>query len=157
MYTQVYKSRYEENERKLEKTEKLIADIKKNLSGLNGISELLGISSANSDDKQKNLLSVIKKIHPFTDFFVMMVLLGIIGVTLPKSCDSKDSPKTNLLASADVTKTGTHGATMQAEDSVEEGAPETITTFWESYSYDSEKYHHYEKIGKGMNFLNHRK
>lgn len=134
---QVYKSRYEENERKLEKTEKLIADIKKNLSGLSGISELLGISSANSDDKQKNLLSVINKIHPFTDFFVMMVLLGIIGVTLPKSCDSKDSPKTNLLASADVTKTGTHGATMQAEDSVEEGAPETITTSQETYVVQS--------------------
>ena len=143
---QAYKSRYEENERKLEKTEKLIADIKKNLSGLSGISELLGISPDNSDlnrkgrytdDKQKSLLSVIKKIHPFTDFFVMMVLLGIIGVTLPKSCDSKDSPNANLLASAVATKTGTHGATMQAEDSIEKGAPETITTSQETYAVQS--------------------
>jgi hypothetical protein len=115
---QAYKSRYEENERKLEKTEKLIADIKKNLSGLSGISELLGISTDNSDlnrkgrytdDKQKNLLSVIKKIHPFTDFFVMMVLLGIIGVTLPKSCDSKGTPDASWFASADATKSDAYG------------------------------------------------
>lgn len=134
---QVYKSRYEENERKLEKTEKLIADIKKNLSGLSGISELLGVSSIASvpsgedrktGDKTKGILSVIKKIHPFTDFFVMVVLLGIIGTTLPKSCDSKDISDTSMPASADITKGSSQVAAKQVEKVVEEGTPDSTTT-----------------------------
>lgn len=100
---QAYKIHYEENQEKLEKTEKLIAEIKKNLSGLSGISEILGISSVSSDiyvrgrgrskepeDKSNGFVSFVKKIHPFLDFFVMLILLLIIGLTLPKSCDSKD-------------------------------------------------------------------
>lgn len=98
-----YKTHYEESQKKLAKTEKLIAEIKKNLSGLSGISELPGISSVGSDiygrgrGDQKNegktsgVTSFIKKIHPFMDFFVMLILLCIIGVTLPKSCNSKDN------------------------------------------------------------------
>lgn len=100
---QAYKTHYEESQKKLEKTEKLISEIKKNLSGLSGISELLGISSVGSDiygrgrgrgkepeEKSNGFASFVKKIHPFLDFFVMIILLLIIGVTLPKSCDSKD-------------------------------------------------------------------
>ena len=134
---QAYKSYYEESERKLERAEKLIADIKKNLSGLSGISELLGVSSIASvpsgedrktGDKTKGILPVIKKIHPFTDFFVMVVLLGIIGTTLPKSCDSKDISDTSMLASADITKGSSQVAAKQVEKVVEEGTPDSTTT-----------------------------
>lgn len=101
---QAYKTHYEESQKKLEKTEKLISEIKKNLSGLSGISELLGISSVGTniyggrqgggrkpEEHSNGFASFIKKIHPFMDFFVMIILLLIIGVTLPKSCNSKDN------------------------------------------------------------------
>lgn len=99
---QAYKTGYEESQRKLEKTEKLVTEIKKNLSGLSGISELLGISSSSTElygekqdgeqtpeDSSSGFASFIKRIHPFMDFFVMLILLLIIAVTLPKSCNSK--------------------------------------------------------------------
>lgn len=101
---QAYKTHYEESQKKLEKTEKLISEIKKNLSGLSGISELLGISSVGTniygsrqgggrkpEEHSNGFASFIKKVHPFMDFFVMIILLFIIGVTLPKSCESKDT------------------------------------------------------------------
>ena len=94
---QSYKRHYEESQKKVEKMENLIAEIKNNLSGLSGISELLGISSVGTrgydeNEKSYGLMSFIKKIHPLTAFSVMIVLLGFIGVTLFKSCDSKDNP-----------------------------------------------------------------
>lgn len=98
---QTYRARYEECEKRLEKTEKLIVEIKKNLSGLSGISELLeGAPSPGgnrrAEDKAKGVMSFIRKIHPLIDFLVMLILLGIIGVTLPKSCGSKELSTQNI-------------------------------------------------------------
>lgn len=116
---QVYKSRYEESERKLVKKEKLITDIRENLSALSGISELLGISSTGltssskvrkTDEKANGIMSIIERIHPIVDLFVMLILLGIIGVTLPKSCGSKD-------VLAEGTQQATVTATAQEGDS----------------------------------------
>lgn len=97
---QVYKTHYEENKKELEKTKNLIAEIKKNLSGLSGISELLGIppgiygrgrgGSGELEVQSNGIVYFVKKIHPFLDFFVMVILLIIIGVTLPKSFNNKD-------------------------------------------------------------------
>lgn len=98
---QDYKRKYDESQESLRKSEELVEEIKNNLSGLSGISKLLDVSSvgANSGGKspQKHfngIESFIKKIHPFMDFFVMLILLCIIGVTLPKSCESKDTKPT---------------------------------------------------------------
>ena len=69
------------------------------LSELNEKSEVIDINSQphNTDEnrskstlkeeKNLSLMNVIRKFHPITDFLVMIVLLGIIGITLPKSCD----------------------------------------------------------------------
>lgn len=103
---QGYKTKYDESQKKLAKLEELVQKIKNNLSGLSGISELLGISSVggnthgdrygNGEDRKpeehsNGFESFIKKIHPFMDFFVMLILICIIGMTLPKSCESKDN------------------------------------------------------------------
>lgn len=103
---QGYKTKYDESQKKLAMLEELVQKIKNNLSGLSGISELLGISSVggnthgdrhgNGEDRKpeehsNGFESFIKKIHPFMDFFVMLILICIIGVTLPKSCESKDT------------------------------------------------------------------
>lgn len=93
--TQSYKASYEQAQRELEKRNKLIAEIKKNLSGLSGISELLGVPGAKNfggyqkreTKKESNgFASFIKAIHPFLDFIVMIILICIICFTLPKSC-----------------------------------------------------------------------
>lgn len=92
-----YKTKYEKSKRKLEKTENLIADIKNSLSGLNGISELLGVSVDAKKRKSPNTFgSFVKKIHPFVDFFVMIILIGIIGVSLPKGCINQDNNSIGL-------------------------------------------------------------
>ena len=101
---QGYKTKYDESQKKLAKLEELVQKIKNNLSGLSGISELLGISSVGGnaygdrhgedrkpEEHSNGFESFIKKIHPFMDFFVMLILICIIGVTLPKSCESKDT------------------------------------------------------------------
>lgn len=101
---QAYKTKYDESQKRLAKLEELVEKIKNNLSGLSGISELLGISSVGgniygsrhsggrkTEEHSHGFESFIKKIHPFMDFFVMLILLLIIGVTLPKSCESKDT------------------------------------------------------------------
>lgn len=97
---QNYERKYEESQKRLEELEGLIEKIKDNLSGLSGISELLGILSAEastgsgSRPTKKYLNGIehfIKRIHPFIDLFVMLILLCIIGMTLPKRCESKDT------------------------------------------------------------------
>ena len=70
---------------------------------MSGIYELLNISPAASkshggdqggrkkpEEHSHGFVSFIKRIHPFMDFFVMLILLCIIAVTLPKSCESND-------------------------------------------------------------------
>lgn len=97
-----YKSNYEEISAELDKKNALLAKIQESLSGLSGTPEVLGINArtqgagengetaTKEDGNSSSFMKIIRKIHPFTDFFVMIVLLGIIGVTLPKSCDDAD-------------------------------------------------------------------
>jgi len=100
---QAYKAKYEASQGRLEKAEELINEIKKNLSGLRRLFELLGISSVGtkvdggySDEDRKDnnsrVMSCIEKMHPLIDIFVMVILLGIIGFTLPKSCGNSGKP-----------------------------------------------------------------
>lgn len=145
---QSYKEHYEEYQKKVEKMENLIAEIKNNLSGLSGISELLGISSVatrgyGENEKSYGLMSFIKKIHPLTAFAVMVVLLGIIGVTLLKSCDSKDNSiakkvlveQTQQLQEEDDEK-GTNSGVAEEEDgngAGVEGIQETLQSLKGKY------------------------
>lgn len=97
-----YKAKYEEISMELDKKNALLAKIRESLSGLSGIPEVFGINVRTQDARENgetvtkedgnssSFMKVIRKIHPFTDFFVMIVLLGIIGITLPKSCDDTD-------------------------------------------------------------------
>lgn len=97
-----YKAKYEEISMDLDKKNALLAKIRESLSGLSGIPEALGTNvrtqgksengetATKEDGNSSSFMKVIRKIHPFTDFFVMIVLLSIIGITLPKSCDDAD-------------------------------------------------------------------
>lgn len=96
--SQSYKTKYDESQKRLVKLEELVEKIKNHLSGLSGISEILGISSVGSNrqgrggktkEHSHSIETFIKKVHPFMDLFVMLILLCIIGIALPKSCESK--------------------------------------------------------------------
>lgn len=100
--TVTYKDKYDKVIKELDKKDALIAKVRDNLSGLSGVLEVLELPSQpfdigknnkkNSNKEENSLLisRVIRNFHPFIDFFVMLVLLAIIGVTLPKSCDKKN-------------------------------------------------------------------
>lgn len=101
--TQSYKARYEESQRKLSEKEKLIENIKNSISDFVGFSEVLGIHSGDykgrrNEAKKGGFMSFIRKIHPFTDFFVLFVLLGIIGVAYFKGSNEKTKPHSTLIA-----------------------------------------------------------
>lgn len=100
---QSYKAKYDDSQQELAKLEGVVEKIRNNLSGMSGIYELLNISPAASkshggdqggrkkpEEHSHGFVSFIKRIHPFMDFFVMLILLCIIAVTLPKSCESND-------------------------------------------------------------------
>lgn len=104
-----YKEEYANAKKELDKQNVLIAKIRENLSGLSGISELLGLKTFPLDgnatksktEKEDStlLMGLVRKIHPLLDFFVIIILLGIIGVTLPRSCDSKELSSTQFAES----------------------------------------------------------
>lgn len=104
---QAYKTHYEESQKRLKKYEEDFAETQKCLSNLNEIYKLVDIPSVGSNVNGKGregrkcpkepevgssgFASFVKNIHPFLDFFVMLVLLLIIGLTLPKSCENNDA------------------------------------------------------------------
>lgn len=91
---QDYKSKYYESQKELERLKEFERIIKKNLTGLSEISDLLGGSHGGKkwdeepSEHSFSFESFIKKIHPFMSFIVMLVILCFIGVHLVKSCDS---------------------------------------------------------------------
>lgn len=89
-----YKAKYEGSKDELESSRKLIAQIKKSISG-SPDTIVIGAPPVRKRKENKWVLA-IKFFHPFVDYLVMAVLLVIIGVTLPKSCASKDGASDNV-------------------------------------------------------------
>lgn len=99
---EAYKTKFEQSQEETKKANDLLQKIRESLSGLNGISEILGMnfassknSKANEDDPEQkkgvnklSFMKIIRGIHPFVDFFVMIILLCVIGFSFPKSDDS---------------------------------------------------------------------
>lgn len=110
--TAAYKEKYDKAVKDLDSKNALLTKIHNNLSELSGILEVLELSPQPCATRRNNeqnplkkeesnlsLMEIIRKIHPFTDFFVIIVLLVIIGVTLPKSYDTKKISHTELAIS----------------------------------------------------------
>lgn len=128
--TQSYKVRYEESQRKLAEKEKLIEKIKNSISDFTGLSEMLGIRN---EEKKDGFMAFVRKIHPFTDFFVMLVLLAIIGVAHYKSRDEVNKPDTPLIisgggesASPDINQINSAGSTIAQATGVTESVPSNV-------------------------------
>lgn len=95
---EAYKTKFEQSQEEMKKANDLLQKIRESLSGLNGISEILGMnfassknSKANEDDPEQkkginnlSFMKIIRGIHPFVDFFVMIILLCVIGFSFPK-------------------------------------------------------------------------
>lgn len=128
--TQSYKVRYEESQRKLAEKEKLIEKIKNSISDFTGLSEMLGIRN---EEKKDGFMAFVRKIHPFTDFFVMLVLLAIISVAHYKSRDEVNKPDTPLIisgggesASPDINQINSAGSTIAQATGVTESVPSNV-------------------------------
>lgn len=99
---EAYKTKFEHSQEEAKKANDLLQKIRESLSGLNGIYEILGMNfasskngKANEDDPEQkkwvnklSFMKIIRDIHPFVDFFVMIILLCVIGFSFPKSDDS---------------------------------------------------------------------
>lgn len=98
---QSYKKFYEESKKKLEEKDKLLAELKKGISGLSGIFEQTGISSVSpniprrSQRRSKKIettssgfISFIKKIPPSLLLFAIIIILLIFCLIFLKSCNS---------------------------------------------------------------------
>lgn len=93
-----YETKYKNAQTELEKSEKVIYEIK-------GILSKIGDISINPEKKSKEhnhgngtskspvtptAMTVIKNLHPFVDFIVVIILVIIVGITLPRSCATTD-------------------------------------------------------------------
>ncbi|MBO5181956.1 MAG: hypothetical protein J6B92_08730 [Paraprevotella sp.] len=106
-----YKEQYERVIEDLNRKDALFAKIRESLSGLGELSVLLSMNpqahatgghtenSSHQEGKSFLWMEVIRKLHPFTDFLVMIVLLVIVGITLPKSCEDKNMPQPKVTSS----------------------------------------------------------
>ena len=132
-----YKTKYEKAQSDLDKSNKVIFEIKKSLSGLNGKAENLGMSSVpdggnsthyTSNDqevpkKKSRFMRIVKNLHPFIDLIVMVILVGIV---LQKNCtSSENSGAAKKLSTAKQTEeqhkpkaqnTNNHGSATEATE-----------------------------------------
>lgn len=102
-----YKTKFEESQRKLEKSNAIISKVYDSISGAEVLRmpanmshdhKLRRGSKPNEENDRFSFIKIVRGIHPFTDFFVMIVLLGIVGFTLPKSCAGSEDSSKELLA-----------------------------------------------------------
>lgn len=110
-----YEEKYDKLVKKFNKKNEALTRVTDYLFGLNEISKDLGLdlsskSYGTGNDNGKNsqkkendssFMRLVQKIHPFMDFFVIIVLLGIIGFTLPKSCNTKNMSRVEYVISED--------------------------------------------------------
>lgn len=93
---QAYKTKYENAQAELDKANKVIIDIKR---GLDISLRNVQFPYHNDDDTPKRssgFMNVVKKLHPFIDFFLMLLLIGMVSITsVSKSCHSGEMPDTS--------------------------------------------------------------
>lgn len=70
------------------------------------------ISSAKEKSEIK---SIINKLHPFVDIFIMVLLLLLVGLTLPNSCEDEKEQNTQQTESG--TRTSSDEVVSNADDS----------------------------------------
>lgn len=95
-----YKDKYNKANEDLGRINEILNRAHDCISGLSGLPGILKsnpqrvktdpIKSDHPQDPRRrlSLIEVVQKVHPFVDLLVMIVLLAIIGITLPKSCES---------------------------------------------------------------------
>ena len=116
--TTEYKEKYNNVIKDLNERDALLTRVRDSLSGLSGLSKVQGINkqayniaenknkTSQNEESILSLIGIIYKLHPFVDFFVMIVLLVIIGFSLPKSCDKMNVSHTEIESSDNNSKLG---------------------------------------------------
>lgn len=93
-----FKDEYDKVMKDLDNKNAILVTIRDNLSQLSRITEGLELYETDNNEREKpqkkerhsSLMGLLRKIHPIMDFFVIILLMGFIGITLPKSCSDQD-------------------------------------------------------------------
>lgn len=134
-----YKKKYDAIKKEHENKDDLYNKVCQEFSKLEGIKALIYGKASKPDSSEDgktqpkeeerfSLGNFIRKIHPFSDLFIMLVLLVIIGITLPKSCENNKSVSyAEMLPPDDNSKSAPDKYEQPDGDTVKE--PEVVTVF----------------------------
>lgn len=105
---EIYKKKFEDSQGQLNAIRSMVCD---DFSGSGGIAEVhrtpsntshdhghRGGPKSNEENEGFSFTKIVRGMHPFTDLFVIIVLLGIVCFTLPKSCVGRENSSKELLA-----------------------------------------------------------
>lgn len=87
--TEDYLKKYELVSNELAKKNKVLERIKGELSGISNMTENPNFNPITSAKEKSEITSLINKLHPFVDIFVMVLLLLLVVLTLPRSCEDE--------------------------------------------------------------------
>lgn len=113
--TEDYLKKYELVSNELAKKNKVLERIKGELSGISNITENPSFNPISSAKEKSEIKSIINKLHPFVDIFIMVLLLLLIGLTLPNSCEDEKEQNTQQTESG--TRTPSDEVVSNADDS----------------------------------------
>lgn len=113
--TEDYLKKYELVSNELAKKNKVLERIKGELSGISNMTENPNFNPITSAKEKSEITSIINKLHPFVDIFVMVLLLLLVGLTLPNSCEDEKEQNTQQTESG--TRTSSDEVVSNADDS----------------------------------------
>lgn len=113
--TEDYQKKYELVSNELAKKNKVLERIKGELSGISNMTENPNFNPISSAKEKSEIKSIINKLHPFVDIFIMVLLLLLVGLTLPNSCE--DEKEQNIQQTESGTRTSSDEVVSNADDS----------------------------------------
>lgn len=113
--TEDYLKKYELVSNELAKKNKVLERIKGELSGISNMTENPNFNPISSAKEKSEIKSIINKLHPFVDIFIMVLLLLLVGLTLPNSCEDEKEQNTQQTESG--TRTPSDEVVSNADDS----------------------------------------
>lgn len=113
--TEDYQKKYELVSNELAKKNKILERIKGELSGISNMTENPNFNPISSAKEKSEIKSIINKLHPFVDIFIMVLLLLLVGLTLPNSCEDEKEQNTQQTESG--TRTSSDEVVSNADDS----------------------------------------
>lgn len=111
-----YQKKYELVSNELAKKNKVLERIKGELSGISNMTENPNFNPITSAKEKSEITSIINKLHPFVNIFIMVLLLLHVGLTLPNSCEDEKEQNTQQTESGTQTISDEVGSTTDGSE-----------------------------------------